>query len=146
MRTPLRAAFFDLLEERVARRDECFAFIERMVQGLIEHLKIPSDLVRLAPPSGPPGDEPLTVGAATTLGEDGFWQTGLHLTIGGRSFGSAALVVALIFHVKKKDGTFLFKLAPDGDTLKVSDDPDADVSEAHDFVFHKLLDSLRVPE
>ena len=42
--------------ERVARRDECFAFIERMVQGLIEHLKIPSDLVRLTPPSGPPSE------------------------------------------------------------------------------------------
>lgn len=131
--------------ERTARRDECFSFIERMVQGLIEHLKIPSELVCLVPPAGRPGNEPLTVGAASTLGENGFWQTGVHLTIGGRKFGSAALVVTLVFHVKKKDGTFLFKLAPDGETLKVPDDPDADASEAHDFIFHKLLDSLRVP-
>jgi hypothetical protein len=131
--------------ERVARRDECFAFIERLVQGLIDHLAIPSDLMRLAPPIGVPGDDPLTVGAASTLGEDGYWQTGLHLTIGGQAFGSPSLVVALVLHVKKKDGVFLFKLAPDGPTLKISEEPDADASEAHDFIFQQLLDSLRIP-
>jgi hypothetical protein len=131
--------------ERVARRDECFAFIERLVQGLIEHLRIPSDLVRLAPPSGPASREPLTVGAASVLGDDGFWQTGVHLTIGGQTFGSAKMVVALVFHVKKKNGTFWFKLAPDGETLKISDDLDADTTEVHEFVFNQLLDSLRVP-
>jgi len=130
--------------ERAARREECFAFIERTIQGLIEHLEIPSELVLLAPPDGTPGEE-LTVGAATRLGHDGFWQTGVHLKIEGKSFGSPSLIVALVLHVKKQEGAFLFKLTPDGPTLKVSDDPDADATEVHEFVFHRLLDSLRVP-
>jgi hypothetical protein len=133
--------------ERVARRDECFAFIERFIQGLIQYLKIPLDLVRLAPPSGEssPNDAPLTVGAASMLGEDGYWQTGLQLKIGGQTPGAVAVVVALVLHIKKKDRNFLFKLMPDGPAIKISDAPGADASHAHDFVFQQLLDSLRGP-
>jgi len=130
--------------ERAARREECFAFIERTIHGLIEHLEIPSELVLMAPPDGPPGRE-LTIGAATRLSDDGFWQTGVHLKIEGKSFGSPSLIVALVLHVKKQGDGFLFKLTPDGLTLHVSDDRDADASEVHEFVFRRLLDSLRFP-
>jgi hypothetical protein len=131
--------------ERVARRDECFAFIERFIHGLIDFLRIPRDRVRLAPANGGAADGRLTLGAATSLGEDGFWRTGLQLTIGGGAPGTVSVVIPLVLHIKKKDRNFQFKLMPDGMPLEISAAPDADASHAYDFVFQRLLDAMRSP-
>ena len=131
--------------ERVARRDECFAFIERFVHGLIRFLKAPPDRVRLAPADGSAPDAPLTVGGASSLGEDGYWKTGLHLSIGGDAPGAVSVVVALVLHIKKKERNFLFKLMPDAAPLKLAGVPEVEPSDAYDFVFQQLLDSMGSP-
>jgi hypothetical protein len=130
---------------RASQRDECFAFIERFVQGLIRFLKIPPEHVRLAPPDGSRDEGPLTVSAASSLAEDGFWRTGLHLTICGPAPGALSVVVALVLHVKKREKNFLFKLCSDGPAIEIPDASDTDSSPAYDFVFQRLLTSLRAP-
>jgi hypothetical protein len=141
----LCAALARARAERVARRDECFAFIERFVQGLIRFLKVPPDRVQLAPADGAAPNGPLTVGAASSLAEDGYWKTGLHFTIGGDAPGAVSVVVALVLHIKKKERNFLFKLMPDAAPLKLASVPDAKPSDAYDFVFQQLLDSMGSP-
>jgi len=128
---------------RVSERDECFAFIERFVQGMIRFLKIPPHRVKLAAPDGQHDEGPLTVSAASSLGEDGFWQTGLNLTVCDQAPGAVSVVVTLVFHIRKKEKTFLFKLFSDGPALEIPDARDADPSPAYDFVFRQLLASLR---
>jgi len=130
---------------RASQRDECFSFVERFAQGLIQFLEIPPDLVRLALPDGSLDEAPLTVSGASSLAEDGFWQTGLNLTIRGRAGRSPSVVVTLVLHVKKKDGVFSFKLLPDGPILRIADTPDADLSPAYDLVFQQLLTWLQTP-
>jgi hypothetical protein len=130
---------------RASQREECFSFVERFVQGLIGYLEIPPDLVRLALPDGSLDEAPLTVSGASTLVEDGFWQTGLNLTIRGRAGRSPSAVVTLVLHVKKGDGVFAFKLFPDGPLLRIDDAPDADLSPAYDLVFQQLLTWLQSP-
>lgn len=127
---------------RASRRDECFSFVEHFVQGLIRFLEIPSDLVRLAHPDGPRDEAPLTVSGASSLAEDGFWRTGLNLTIRGRAGRSPSVVVTLVLHVKK-NGEFSFKLFPDAPVLRIADAPDANLSPAYDLVFQQLLTWLR---
>jgi hypothetical protein len=128
---------------RASQREECFAFVERFVQGLIQYLEIPPDLVRLALPDGSLDEAPLTVSGASSLGEDGFWQTGLNLTIRGRAGRSPSVAVTLVLHVKKKKGLFSFKLFADGPILRIDEAPDADLSPAFDLVFQQLLTWLR---
>ena len=130
---------------RASQRDQCFAFIERFVQGLIGFLTIPSDHVRLAPPDGPHDEDALTVSAASSLAEDGYWRTGLHLTINGQAPGKLSVVVALVLHIKKQEEHFLFKLCSNGPAIEIPDAPDADTSLAYDFVFQQLLTSLGAP-
>lgn len=130
---------------RASRRDECFAFIERFVQGLIRFLKIPPEFVRLAPPDGRRDEGALTVSAASSLGEDGFWRTGLHLTICGRAPRTCSVVVALVLHTKKQGEHFHLKLSSEGPEVSIRDVPDADFSPAYDFVFQRLLSSLQSP-
>jgi hypothetical protein len=72
---------------RASQREECFSFVERFVQGSIRYLEIPPDLVRLALPDASLDEAPLTVSGASSLAEDGFWQTGLNLTIRGERGG-----------------------------------------------------------
>jgi hypothetical protein len=141
----LCAALARARTERVARRDECFAFIECFVGGLIRFLEVPPDCVRLAPADGSTCAGPLTVGAASSLGEDGTWQTGLQLDIGAGATGAASVVVALVLHIQKKERNFLFKLRPDAAPRTLSGAPDADRSEVYDFVFQQLLASMRGP-
>ena len=138
-------AFSHSRAARASQREECFSFVERFVQGLIRYLEIPPDLVRLALPDGPLEEAPLTVSGASSLAEDGFWQTGLNLTIRGRAGRSPSVAVTLVLHVKKKDGVFSFKLFSDGPILRIDDAPDADLSPAYDLVFQQLLTWLRSP-
>ena len=130
---------------RASQRDECFSFVERFAQGLIQFLEIPPDLVRLALPDGSLDEAPLTVSGASSLAEDGFWQTGLNLTIRGRAGRSPSVVVTLVLHVKKKDGVLSFKLFPDGPILRIADASGADLSPAYDLVFQQLLTWLHSP-
>jgi hypothetical protein len=130
---------------RAAQRDECFAFIERFVQGLIRFLNIPAEHVRLAPADGARDAGPLTVSAASSLAEDGFWNTGLHLTICAEAAGTPSVAVPLVLHIKKQETRFLFKLFSEGPEIEIADGPGADPSPAYDFVFQQLLNSLRAP-
>ena len=127
---------------RASKREECFSFVERFVQGLIRYLEIPPELVRLALPDASPDEAPLTVSGASSLAEDGFWQTGLNLTIRGRSGRPPSVVVTLVLHVKK-NGVFSFKVLPEGPVLRIDDAPDADLSPAYDLVFQQLLTWLQ---
>jgi hypothetical protein len=132
-----------LTHARAARRDECFVFIERFVQGLILFLEIPAEHVRLVSADGSCDAGPLTVSTASSLAEDGFWNTGLHLTFCGEAPGTSSVAVLLVLHVKKKEEKFLFKLFSEGPEIEIADGPGADPLPAYDFVFQQLLASLR---
>jgi len=138
-------ALSDSRAARASQRDECFSFVERFVQGLIRFLEIPPEFVRLALPDGSRDEAPLTVSGASSLADDGFWRTGLDLTIRGRAKRSPCVVVTLVLHVKKQDGEFSFKLFPDAPTLRIADAPEADLSPAYDLVFQQLMTWLRSP-
>jgi hypothetical protein len=139
----LREAVSRSRATRASQRDECFAFIARFVRGLIRFLEVPPDLVRLGPPDDTHHIDSLTVSAASSLAEDGFWKTGIHLKICRQAAGSPSVVVTLVLHTRKTDGCFLLKLLPDAEALRIPDAADADLSPAYELVFQQILDWLQ---
>ena len=124
---------------RLDRRDAAFLFVERFVAGLIDFLEIPPERVELAPPDDSVDEAPCTVSAASAPARDGFWCTGLRLTLVSPMPRVPRLSVKLMLHFKEWQGTYLFKLHLDGDAVELRDAPDADLGPGFELIFDELL-------